>query len=186
MTPFSARLGAMSSPEPPQRIGDAERDRAVELLRENLALGRLDQAEFDERLEAALSARYADDLTPLFVDLPKAPTSAVAQTGQVAPATSSTPASGGNASSRGNRGILSPPARSAIEAVSWVIWPIMIGLITWAGWGNFWWLIFVPIALSSAWRAYRQHDRNGSADQPTIERDRPSGDNDEGHQLPRN
>src|SRR4051794_41466747 len=54
----------------PVRIGDQERDQAAECLREHIASGRLDAAEFDERLGAALSARYATDLEPLFGDLP--------------------------------------------------------------------------------------------------------------------
>ena len=54
----------------PQRIGDAERDRAVELLREHHAVGRLTAEEFDERLGTALSARTSLDLDPLFADLP--------------------------------------------------------------------------------------------------------------------
>jgi hypothetical protein len=54
----------------PQRIGDAERDRAAEYLRDHLAEGRLEQFEFDERLTAALTAKTQADLDPLFVDLP--------------------------------------------------------------------------------------------------------------------
>ena len=52
------------------RIGDAERDRAADYLRDHLAEGRLDQWEFDERLTAALTAKTQADLDPLFVDLP--------------------------------------------------------------------------------------------------------------------
>lgn len=146
------------NPVPPQRIGDAERDQAAERLRENLALGRLDQTEFDERLETALQARYAGDLTPLFVDLPDT------ESGQLAP----TP-SAATPTREQHQGLLSPRARAAIEAMSWVVWPIMIGLITLAGWGNFWWLIFVPIGLSTAWRAYRQHDENEGQDKSDPE-----------------
>lgn len=54
----------------PYRIGDADRDRAVEQLREHHAAGRLDVTEFDERMGAALAAKTSADLTPLFDDLP--------------------------------------------------------------------------------------------------------------------
>ncbi|MEU8223563.1 DUF1707 domain-containing protein [Kribbella sp. NPDC048915] len=54
------------------RIGDAERDRAVTMLSDHFVAGRLTQAEFEERSEAATKARYADDLQPLFDDLPAA------------------------------------------------------------------------------------------------------------------
>ena len=59
----------MSDPLP-QRIGDAERDRAADYLREHMSVGRLSQDEFDERVTAALQARTAADLEPLFSDLP--------------------------------------------------------------------------------------------------------------------
>lgn len=52
------------------RIGDAERDRAVSMLSEHFVAGRLTQAEFEERSEVVTRARYADDLEPLFDDLP--------------------------------------------------------------------------------------------------------------------
>ncbi len=54
----------------PVRIGDSERDRAVELLGEHFVAGRLTQDEFEERSETATRARYADELEPLFEDLP--------------------------------------------------------------------------------------------------------------------
>jgi uncharacterized membrane protein len=65
--PFGQRFG----PPAGQRIGDAERDRAVNALSEHLASGRLDQSEFDQRMSAALQARTQSDLEPLFLDLPE-------------------------------------------------------------------------------------------------------------------
>ena len=55
----------------PQRLSDAERDAAAAMLREHFESGRLDAGEFDERLSAALGARIASDLDPLFTDLPE-------------------------------------------------------------------------------------------------------------------
>jgi hypothetical protein len=54
----------------PVRIGDAERDQAVAVLSDHFVAGRLTQEEFEERSEHATRARYADDLTLLFDDLP--------------------------------------------------------------------------------------------------------------------
>ena len=53
-----------------RRIGDVERDQAAELLRDHMAAGRLQHAEFDERLGQALTARTQADLDGLFRDLP--------------------------------------------------------------------------------------------------------------------
>ena len=54
----------------PQRIGNAERDAAVERLRVNLDEGRLDQPTYETRVESVLAATTQDDLEPLFQDLP--------------------------------------------------------------------------------------------------------------------
>lgn len=51
------------------RIGHAERDRAVEVLRDAAGDGRLTLDELDERIEAALSARTASDLAVILADL---------------------------------------------------------------------------------------------------------------------
>ena len=56
-----------STPAP--RASDADRDRVIEQLRTAVADGRLDSAEFDERLDAALAARTLDALAPLTADL---------------------------------------------------------------------------------------------------------------------
>jgi hypothetical protein len=56
--------------DPNIRASDADRDKAVTLLREHLAAGRLTSDEFDERLEKALSARTLGDLDQLMADLP--------------------------------------------------------------------------------------------------------------------
>jgi hypothetical protein len=56
--------------DPNIRASDADRDKTVTLLREHLAAGRLTSEEFDERLEAALSAKTLGDLDRLMADLP--------------------------------------------------------------------------------------------------------------------
>ena len=58
---------------PALRASDADRDRVVELLRAALTDGRIDSAEFDERVEAALAARTHEALAPLTADLIAAP-----------------------------------------------------------------------------------------------------------------
>jgi hypothetical protein len=140
-----------SSAEP--RIGDADRDRAVGYLQEHLAQGRLDAAEFDERMGQALRARTASELAPLFSDLP-----------QPKPGQELTPAAGFTAPpwQAGQSVTPSPPAAPtpafepepprALIAISGVIWPLTVLAITfipWLGWGNYWWLIFIPMIISS-------------------------------------
>jgi len=64
-----------AAPPPALRIGDRERDAAVDQLSAALADGRLTPDEFDERSTAALAARTRADLDALLADLqrPSAP-----------------------------------------------------------------------------------------------------------------
>ena len=52
------------------RIGDAERDEAITLLREHMSAGRITAEEFDERMSSALTAKTKGELSALFNDLP--------------------------------------------------------------------------------------------------------------------
>lgn len=54
---------------PAQRASDADRDRVIDALRAAVGDGRLDPAEYDERVETALSARTIEALAPLTADL---------------------------------------------------------------------------------------------------------------------
>lgn len=67
---MSQYVPARAGSKGPIRIGDAERDQAVSSLSEHFVAGRLTQEEFEERSDQATRARYADDLSPLFADLP--------------------------------------------------------------------------------------------------------------------
>lgn len=55
------------------RIGHAERDRTIALLREHTAAGRLDLDEFEERVGRITTAKTADDLDAVLADLPRLP-----------------------------------------------------------------------------------------------------------------
>lgn len=135
----------------PQRIGDAERDRAAELLREHMAQGRLTPEEFDERVDRALRARTAGDLDPLFTDLPgPRPGQTVATTpvpgtppwpsavaAPVPAAPTPLPARSGPAS-----------ALAGLTGVLWVVVSLAITFVPGLGWANFWWLVFIPVVFS--------------------------------------
>ncbi|QUH04899.1 DUF1707 domain-containing protein [Saccharopolyspora erythraea] len=52
------------------RVGDQERELAMELLGTHMSAGRLEVDEYDQRCVRAASARYASELDALFDDLP--------------------------------------------------------------------------------------------------------------------
>ncbi|MFG3101234.1 FHA domain-containing protein [Streptomyces sp. NPDC048182] len=52
------------------RLSDAERDRALEVLRDGVAQGRLSHDTFVRRVELVLAARHAEELAALTADLP--------------------------------------------------------------------------------------------------------------------
>jgi len=58
-------------PEARLRVGDAERYEAASALGEHFATGRLDQAEYDDRVKQAYAARTRGELVGLFTDLPE-------------------------------------------------------------------------------------------------------------------
>jgi uncharacterized membrane protein len=53
------------------RVSDADRQAVADRLSEHFAAGRLDQAEFDERIGRAMGAKTRADLGGLFADLPE-------------------------------------------------------------------------------------------------------------------
>lgn len=62
----------MDSEKPREiRIGNAERTTALEALGEHYAIGRLDNAEYSERVDAVTAARTRSELSELFTDLPE-------------------------------------------------------------------------------------------------------------------
>lgn len=56
--------------DPQMRISDADRADVADRLSKHYSDGRLDQAEFDERVDRAMRAKTQADLNGLFADLP--------------------------------------------------------------------------------------------------------------------
>ncbi|WP_435612169.1 FHA domain-containing protein [Streptomyces sp. bgisy159] len=55
----------------PARLSDGERDKALKVLRDGVAMGRLSHDTFIRRMELALVARRSDELAALTADLPQ-------------------------------------------------------------------------------------------------------------------
>ncbi|PZH00362.1 peptide-binding protein [Streptomyces sp. NTH33] len=56
-------------PASPARLSDAERDKALKVLRDGVAMGRLSHDTFVRRMELALTARSSEELAALTADL---------------------------------------------------------------------------------------------------------------------
>jgi hypothetical protein len=164
----------------PQRIGDVERDRAAELLREHMAQGRLTAEEFDERIGAALTAKVASDLDPLFSDLPgPRPGQTVATT----PTYETPPWPGSTAAPAPASASAPPPQRhSAVPALAgltgalWIAVSLIITFVLPGGWEQYWWLIFVPMIVSGVLgrnESQKEHERRRIArEQERLDRRR--------------
>lgn len=129
----------------PQRIGDAERDQAVQELQAHHAAGRLDLAEFDERMQRALQARTLADLAPLFTDLPRpdVPAQALA-----VPYASS---AGQGSFGAGMSTMPAAPAKQpdsstqrTAKMIAALMWPAAL-VINLAFGFEWWWLFLVPV-----------------------------------------
>jgi hypothetical protein len=65
-------LSSLGSPRTDHlRVSDAERQAVADRLAEHYGEGRLDQAEFDDRISRAMSAKTRADFSGLFDDLPE-------------------------------------------------------------------------------------------------------------------
>ena len=68
---FSPLFRAPYADQQHMRVSDAERQEVADRLAEHFASGRLDQAEFDDRVGRAMGAKTRADLGGLFADLPE-------------------------------------------------------------------------------------------------------------------
>jgi hypothetical protein len=68
------------------RVSDTERNAVAELLGQHYADGRLDQAEFDDRITRTMAAKTRGDLAGLFDDLPETGPSGAGPAGPGGPA----------------------------------------------------------------------------------------------------
>jgi hypothetical protein len=150
------------------RIGDADRDQAVSFLQEHMAQGRIDASEFDDRMSRALKAKTASELTVLFDDLPEPrPTSPATyqappwqqlqeQHSFEIPPWQRTPATSPEIAHH------APPAlperskaETALSIAAAASWPAVILFCFATSWSH-WWLIFIPIFISSIASNMRQ------------------------------
>jgi hypothetical protein len=158
------------------RIGDADRDQAVAFLQEHMAQGRIDSSEFDDRMSRALKAKTASELAVLFDDLPEPrPPSARDASAYQAPPWQQTaqpsfeipPWQRTPAASPGIPHHVHPavPGRSkadtvlaAVAAGSWLAVILFCFATSW----SYWWLMFIPIFISTIAGNMRQRrGRNG-------------------------
>jgi len=72
MSDFRTPTWLLGPGRPPSdlRVSDADRQAVADQLSKHFADGRLDQAEFDERLSQAMGAKTYRDLDGLLTDLP--------------------------------------------------------------------------------------------------------------------
>jgi hypothetical protein len=70
--PATQVLRRASGPDADLRVGDAERTDIADRLARHFSDGRLDEAEFGERLDRAMRAKTMADLSGLLSDLPEA------------------------------------------------------------------------------------------------------------------
>ncbi|MGA4954949.1 DUF1707 SHOCT-like domain-containing protein [Streptomyces lavendulocolor] len=121
----------MTSEPPDIRASDAERERVAERLRDAYAEGRLDMAEFEERLDSAYRARTHGELVPLLRDLPAG---AVAPVGDGAGGAAGAPAVAGGPGAGAAGGERAWPARIGRPATSRGAFAFWSGFTRRGGW----------------------------------------------------
>jgi hypothetical protein len=161
------------------RIGDSEREAAMDALGAHMRAGRLEPDEYSERVTTVSAARYVNELKPLFADLPGAVPPAAdsgrnaGRAGQVGQPVSMIKAEHdktGGCGSWGSQGAIgmSDSRRSRLMAVAPMISLVLFFAVGFAGGWTYSWLAFfiVPILGSvlhgnpHANRSYQQDRRN--------------------------
>jgi len=144
-------MGASAADPQGTRIGDAERDQAVGYLRDHLVAGRLDQVEFDERLTQVLAAKTAGQLLPPFDDLPSPrPGERLALLDSSSQLMGSGSPAGITPAPVSDAAVSAQRAGRVMGIISAATWPAVIMVLFATGsWGSLWWLIFLPMILSS-------------------------------------
>jgi hypothetical protein len=119
-------------PDPGMRVSEAERAEVADRLARHYGDGRLDAAEFDERVSRAMAAKTVADFQGLFDDLPGLPGDAANASGT--PKAPGTPPPGlGYRATRRPRGLRRGPVRTLL----FVILIFIAASIAWhavAGW----------------------------------------------------
>jgi hypothetical protein len=114
------------------RVSDAERTDVTDRLARHYGEGRLDSAEFDERVGRAMAAKTAADFRGLFDDLPNLPDDATKGT----PKAPGTPPPGfGYRAARRPRGLRRGPFRALLLVVlafiaASIAWHVVAGWVT--------------------------------------------------------
>ena len=75
--------GSRPDPRSAVRIGNKEREEAMDLLSKHLEAGRLDISEYDDRCRHIANAKVHGELSEIFQDLPRIPRGDQAQPSQV-------------------------------------------------------------------------------------------------------
>jgi hypothetical protein len=136
------------------RVSDAERNAVAELLGQHYADGRLDQAEFDERVSRTMAAKTRGDLTGLFDDLPESETGAGAGGGPRGPVAPSAPY---QVRRRRGGGLVRPLLLLTLLFIcANVAWH---ALTSWFFFPSITWAFFIAVGIVVVARLVRRHDR---------------------------
>ena len=137
-------------PQPDLRVSDADRQAIADQLSKHFGDGRLDQAEFDERLSQAMSAKTYRDLDGLLADLPPTETSG----GAGLP-----PAGGGRVTGRAAGSV---PQRRIVRPLLLIVAAVVAlsvasHAIAWAFGGFLWIAVIALIVVAFARRSRRTY-----------------------------
>jgi hypothetical protein len=145
-----AWLLGQGRPQPDLRVSDADRQAIADQLSKHFGDGRLDQAELDERLSQAMSAKTYRDLDGLLTDLPPTETSG----GAGLP-----PAGGGRVTSRAAGSV---PQRRIVRPLLLIVAAVVAlsiasHAIAWAFGGFLWIAVIALIVVAFARRSRRTY-----------------------------
>jgi hypothetical protein len=151
------------------RASDDDRERVAREIREHYAAGRLDEAELNERVEAAYAARTAGELATLHADLPPLPATVAEERAVVA---------------RRRREL----QRRLLQQSGGAIGAFVVCTVIWAATGaagSFWpiWILLVALIplVRNGWRLYGPAPQFDRVEEELARRERGAHRHGRGH-----
>lgn len=162
---------------PAIRIGTAERNAALKALDAHLEAGRLDAMEYGERSAQVAEARTADEVRPLFTDLPEPHPQLPGDAPGVGAAAPAPAPSGGAPAGRSTAGLATWGPRLA------AVMPFVAVALFFATGAHFWWLFLLIPAAGALFARSRDGDHDEHEDRADGHREERRAVRDERHQL---
>jgi len=163
---------------PDLRVSDEQRERAAQDIREHFAVGRLNEDELSDRVQAAYAARTQGELNAVLADLPKLPASPAQQKAELTQRRHHLQRRLLQEAGGGSGAFLICTAIWVVSGASGFFWPIIVALCMLAPLLRNGWALYGPAPefdrvereLEARGRRDQRHARRADIERTTLDR----------------